>query len=73
MEVMNPTMKIKALAARLGISEKTIKKLEKLGELPKPKRDGWGCRIYAEDDLAELERKVAAYQGRLRKQNNIGE
>ena len=55
-------MEIRELAARVGLSTKTIRYYEKVGVLPSPKRRTNGYRIYDENDVERLQFVIGARQ-----------
>jgi DNA-binding transcriptional MerR regulator len=55
-------MEIRELAARVGLSTKTIRYYEQVGVLPSPKRRTNGYRIYDENDVDRLKFVIGARQ-----------
>lgn len=50
----NGRLTITDIAARLGVTAKTIIRWEKAGKVSRPKRDWRGWRIYDKEDLRKL-------------------
>ena len=50
----NGRLTITDIAARLGVTSKTIIRWEKAGKVSRPKRDWRGWRIYDKEDLKRL-------------------
>lgn len=55
-------MEIRELAARVGLTTKTIRFYEQVGVLPSPKRRTNGYRIYDENDVDRLKFVIGARQ-----------
>jgi DNA-binding transcriptional MerR regulator len=47
-------MTITEVAREIGVSSKTIARWEKVGKVPRPKRDWRGWRVYEENDLSSI-------------------
>jgi DNA-binding transcriptional MerR regulator len=51
---MRGVLRIQELADRAGVSTQTVRRLEKRGLLPPPRRDVNGWRAYEPEDVARL-------------------
>ncbi len=53
-------MTISDVADELGLGPWTLRRLESLGRIPTPRRDGLsGKRVYSDDDIAQLRAALA--------------
>ena len=51
---MKSRFTITEVAEKLGVSSKTLARWEKVGKIPKPKRDWRGWRVYNEEDVDQI-------------------
>jgi len=59
-------LKVKEVADYLGISPKTVKKLEQIDVFPKPRRNHWNFRVYDRTDLPDYKERLREYQENVR-------
>ncbi len=53
-------MTISDAATEIGVGAWTLRRLESLGRIPAPRRDGLsGRRVYSDDDIAQLRAALA--------------
>ncbi len=53
-------MRIMAVARQLGVSADWLRRLERTGRLPAPRRDVNGHRRYTDEDLTQLKEAIFA-------------
>ena len=56
--MVHSRLTISEVAARIGVSTKTLIRWEKTGKIKNPKRDFRGWRVYSEGELQSLEEMV---------------
>jgi len=55
---MAERLTITEAAERVGVTPKTLIRWEKSGKIRNPKRDWRGWRVYSEDEIQRLEKKI---------------